>query len=197
MCDAYILTKPRVIRSDFDSRIATSVTWQNDRMFRPEGLAPVLMPDGAVTSLTWGFRRPFFPCLHLANLDYLRGQPWKRAFKHGRCIVPMTSFLEVEENNGCGRTFEMSALDSGLLWAAGLWDVEHRRPRRFALIMVETPVVAEVFQRPAIMNEAEAIAYLSGATDAIPLGKLALKSEELPGALRSAGPASGSPPDAT
>jgi len=184
MCDAYTLAKPQHIQTDFEATAGAVISWKNDRLFRPGDLAPVLMPDGQVSSLVWGFKRPFFPCLHLAKLTSLNAQPWKLASKRGRCLVPMSTFLEVESKQGYGRTYELSSPEEVLLWAAGIWDVEHRKPRRFALVMVETPVVGFVNQRPAVLNEQEARAYLRGEPDTISLGEIPLKNVELPGALR-------------
>ena len=192
MCDAYTLSEFQHSCSDFESAFADAVHWKNDRMLRPDALAPVMMSDGSVRTLVCGFQRPFVPPMHVVKSTCLGEKYWKSAAMRGRCLIPMVTFFEVSNGGDCGSVHELHSRCGGLMLAAGVWDVANRKPRRFAVITGGEPSGAHAVHRPVILNETEARAYLSGELDAGSVGEFPFRCVELPSAIRTAGAAAGS-----
>lgn len=185
MCEAFTLAKLKRPLTDIETAVTEAVTWGADKMFRPNSTAPVLLPDGQLHHLTWGIRRSFLPCVHLIKCSSLGDKSWKSAASRGRCVIPMTTFLEMKRDDGCGPVFELAAKDGGLIWVAGIWDVVQRKPRRFAIITREHSTEAGSHTHPVAMDEEGAWAYLSKKVDAASTGDFPFHRDELPGALCS------------
>lgn len=192
MCDAYTLSKLQLPGSDFESTLTEAIHWTNDRMLRPDALAPVMMPDGNVHTLVWGFQRPFVPPMHVVKSTCLGEKHWKSAATRGRCLIPMITFFEIRNGSDCGSVYELHSHDGGLMLAAGVWDVASRKPRRFAVIVGAQPAGAHTVSRPVILNESEARAYLAGKLDPGSVAEFSFKCVELPSAIRTSGTAAGS-----
>ncbi|MBK1818233.1 SOS response-associated peptidase family protein [Luteolibacter yonseiensis] len=134
MQEAFTLAKSTRLLTDSETAATEAVAWGADEMFQPNSTALAMLPDGQFHHLIWGIRRWFLPCVHLIKCISLGDKSWKSTASRGRCVIPMTTFVEMNREDWWGGVFELVAKEGGLMWVAGIWDVVQRRPRHFAII---------------------------------------------------------------
>jgi putative SOS response-associated peptidase YedK len=90
---------------------------------QPTDLGLVIMPDGELRTMKWGFRRPFKGKLKktvwrtIVNTreDNLDSGTWREAIAERRCIVPVGLAYEWNSEKGHQRTFGMERPNDGYM----------------------------------------------------------------------------------
>jgi putative SOS response-associated peptidase YedK len=142
------------------------------RIVRPTHKAPVIMPDGSLRKMTWGFKRqmkgktgkPISRTIVNSREDKLSSHTWREAFHERRCLIPAFSFYEWIERPGgmVPLNFESSA--NQLLWIAGIWEEDQNRGHVYSMITTEpNALVAPVHDRmPAVLLPDQMLPFLQG-----------------------------------
>lgn len=140
------------------------------RIVRPTKSAPVLMQDGAIRTMLWGFRLPIpgqpgkTRIVYNSREDKLHISTWKKSFAERRCLVPAAAFYEWIDLRGLKVPLRFTRPDSHPTWIAGIWRREIDRGECFSIITTEpNNVMAAVHDRmPALLTDRQIPAYLSG-----------------------------------
>lgn len=163
MCTAYEIGKKgnrlpaRVKPKAADKLRAQAET----RIIRPTLSAPVIMPNGELREMSWGFRRsfkgksgkPIGRTIVNSREDKLSGMTWRDAFRHRRCLILASSFFEwVEGPGGRAKPLRFTSVADDWLWIAGIWE-EGEKGECFSMITTEpTAAIAPVHDRmPAVL----------------------------------------------
>jgi putative SOS response-associated peptidase YedK len=143
-----------------------------ERLVRPTLEAPVMMPDGRLELMHWGFRRQFTAKLKgrpplrrtIVNSreDKLAGPMWREAFQSRRCLVPATAFYEWTERQGRKLPLRFTRPDGRMIWIAGIWEEHPEHGRCHSMITTEpSAAIAPVHDRmPAVLPESAILPYL-------------------------------------
>lgn len=192
MCTAYELGKRGGSFPDHVKREAiqellglTSAT-----LIRPTLVAPVILPDGSLASMRWGFRRTFASkvkgrrpvkrTIVNSREDKLHGGMWKQAFQERRCLVPAAAFFEWVEVDGKKRPLRFERPGEEWIWIAGIWEQDEEEGRCFSMITTEpNAYVHAVHDRmPAVLSEAQITPYLDGGLQAFGPSSVELEFQE-------------------
>ncbi|MBB5353925.1 putative SOS response-associated peptidase YedK [Haloferula luteola] len=144
-------------------------------LIRPTLPAPVLLPDGSLAIMSWGFRRtlpsntkgkaPTKRTIVNSREDMLDGRTWKKAFAERRCIIPASCFYEWTEGPG-GRKIplRLDPQEDALLWIAGIWEKSDEHGQCFSMITTEpNEQIAPVHDRmPAVLSSGQLRPFLEG-----------------------------------
>lgn len=144
------------------------------RIVRPTLAAPVILPDGALREMQWGFRRkfrgkkgPVSRTVVNSREDKLGSPMWREAFRERRCLIPAIAFYEWVEGPG-GKAVPMRFTDEGVGWLllAGIWEEGESGPC-FSMITTEpSAFVREVHDRmPAVLTDEQIDPFLDGKLD--------------------------------
>lgn len=176
VCTAYELGKPRGSAPGYlDAQaVAEILSIKETRIIRPTIPAPVILPDGSLRTMHWGFRRAFAPKLKgkqpvwrtIVNSreDKLDGRTWKEAFSLRRCLIPASSFFEWVNMGGRNVPLRFERPGGEWIWIAGIWEVDEERGECFSMITTEpNDVVEPVHDRmPAVLDDAQIPPFLKG-----------------------------------
>ncbi len=125
------------------------------------GLVPAWSKDGKMLGSTIN-----------ARLESAAEKPtFRSAYRHRRCLVPMTGYYEWVETASGKQPFYLTALDDAPLWVAGLWE---RWMRADAVVESFTIITraaegaaATIHDRmPGILPASVAAEWITGATEA-------------------------------
>lgn len=175
MCTAYKVGNrghiSEQLKSGYGFEVLVDI--KSPRIVRPTHKAPVVMPDGSMREMIWGFRRKVpavksktrWQTIVNSREDKLGGRIWSGAFSERRCLIPAYSFFEWVSNSAGGMMpleFEDSA--GGMLWVAGIWEQDPERGEVYSMITTEpNAVVGPVHDRmPAVLAETQFQRFLSG-----------------------------------
>lgn len=176
MCTAYELGKrggsfPEAVNAAvIDELLEIAET----RIIRPTLPAPVMTADGALRTMSWGFRRSFAPkakgrapvwrTIVNSREDKLGGATWRDAFARRRCLIPAAAFYEWVEIGGRKTPLRFERPDGEWLWIAGIWEEDEERGPCFSMITTEpNEVLKPVHDRmPAVLDNARIGPFLSG-----------------------------------
>ncbi len=174
MCTAYELGKrggsfPEHLRAEaVDGLLKIPET----RLLRPTLAAPVILPDGSLREMSWGFRRQFAAkvkgrkavtrTIVNSREDKLDGRAWKEAFTERRCLIPAASFYEWVERDGRKFPLRFEDAKGEWLWLAGIWEESEEHGECFSMITTEpNAVMKPVHDRmPAVLTLAQIPSYL-------------------------------------
>lgn len=166
------------------------------RLIRPTLEAPVLLPDGAGTTMSWGFRREFAskqkgrPTIRRTIVnsreDKLGGPVWREAFRERRCLIPATSYFEWTDDGGRAVPLRFQRPDFRWLWIAGIWEESPIHGRCFSMITTDpTATIATVHDRmPAVLPEHLLLPYLRGEVDRFGPSEVPLSFSTTPNFLK-------------
>lgn len=129
---------------------------------RPNDEAPILRQHGAGAELLpmrWGFRGKADKAPLVINM-----RSEGRAFEQGRCLVPVSSFVEYTGSKYPKTRWRFRMPDVSWFCFAGLWR-QAEEGCRYSLLTVEAgPDIATIHGRqPAILRHDEWSAWLTGA----------------------------------
>lgn len=134
MCTAYELGKQRGSTPGYlnPKAVAEILSIQETRLIRPTIPAPVILPDGSLREMNWGFRRAFatkikgrpptWRTIVNSREDKLDGRTWKEALTMRRCLIPASSFYEWVEVGGRNVPLRFERPGGEWLWIAGIWE---------------------------------------------------------------------------
>lgn len=173
MCTAYEIG-PDASRGEFPAvaDFLAALAELPARLVRPTLEAPVMMPDGSLETMSWGFRRQFAPkvkgrpplrrTIVNSREDKLGGPVWREAFQERRCLIPATAFYEWIERDSHNLPLRFRDPGGGPLWIAGIWEEHAEHGRCYSMITTEPNVaIAPVHDRmPAVLPESKILPYL-------------------------------------
>lgn len=141
-------------------------------IIRPTLPAPVLMPEGELRTMAWGFRRPvpggktkqLWRTIVNSREDKLQGRTWSKAFRERRCLIPAAAFYEWTDGPAGKVPLRFERPDDEWLWIAGIWEQDKERGECFSMITTEpNDVLAPVHDRmPAVLAPEQIGPYLAG-----------------------------------
>ena len=173
MCTAYEIGKRGGSHADHVKAAAFEYLMGLERaIIRPTHPAPVVMPDGDLRTMIWGFRRPVpgvrqkkvWRTIVNSREDKLSGRTWKEAFAERRCLIPAASFFEWVQGPRGKVPLRFEDPGGGMLWIAGIWEDDKDRGECFSMITTEpNPIVQPVHDRmPAVLRAEQIRPYLAG-----------------------------------
>lgn len=208
MCTAYELGKRG---GTFPDRLnATAVrdllAITSTQIIRPTIPAPVIIADGSLRTMHWGFRRsfasavkgkkPVWRTIVNSREDKLGGRTWKKVFAERRCLVPAASFYEWVEIAGRKVPLRFKGPGGEWLWIAGIWENNEERGECFSMITTEPNAVLEpVHDRmPAVLANCQITPFLQGELNEFGPSTVALEFEEASNFLKRSPVAQEPPP---
>ncbi len=138
---------------------------------RPTLLAPVIMPDGDLQEMSWGFRRKFRGAKGVVSRtvvnsreDKLDSAMWREAFRERRCLIPAIAFYEWVEAPGCkAAPLRFTREDDGWIMIAGIWEEGETGPCFSMLTTESSAFVRKVHDRmPAVLTDSQIDPFLDG-----------------------------------
>lgn len=174
MCTAYEIGKrggsfPEWLRA---SAVEHLLGLDEVRIIRPTIPAPVVLPDGNLQEMIWGFRRPVpavktkqtWRTIVNSREDKLKGRTWSKAFQERRCLIPAAGFYEWVDTPGGKAPLRFEDPAKELLWIAGIWEVDKERGHCFSMITTEpNELVTPVHDRmPAVLLPEQFRPFLDG-----------------------------------
>lgn len=202
VCTAYEIGKRR---GPFpDQLLAESIvaleSQQTLKIVRPTLSAPVILPDGSLVQMSWGFRRSFASktkgrkaiarTIVNSREDKLNGRMWKAAFRERRCLIPAGSFYEWTEVGKTKVPLRFEATTGAWLFIAGIWEDSEENGRCFSMITTEpNRTVAPVHDRmPAVLDQQSVAPFLDGTLHAFGPSSVALEYAKAENFLKPARP---------
>lgn len=144
------------------------------------GYAGLVIADGQVRSMTWGFPlalkgkqgQPLKPKpVNNTRADKLSTGFWRPSFQSRRCLIPVSAFAEAEGERGRMTRTWFTLPDQEVFAVAGIWRESVEWGPVYSMVMTEACIhVADVHDRmPVILPEADWIDWLDGPPDAASL----------------------------
>ena len=166
MCTAYNLGKRK---GNFPKRLKKDARQQLDsiaesKLMRPTLQGPVILPDGQLAEMRWGFSRKFSNAVVSAREDKLDSPMRQVAMRESRCLIPLAAYFEWSGPTGQKRTHRFTSPEDDWLWIAGIWEHHQEYGRCYSMITTEpTGVVRGIHSRmPAILSLDQTDAFLDG-----------------------------------
>lgn len=157
------------------------------RVVRPTLEAPVIMPDGELHTMIWGFRRPVpgktkvvWRTIVNSREDKLQGRTWKKAFAERRCLIPAAAFYEWIDGPKGKVPLRFERPGDEWSWIAGIWEEDRERGECFSMITTEpNGLVGPVHDRmPAVLADEQIGPFLSGALEEFGPSSVTLEFQE-------------------
>lgn len=150
--------------------VARILAQEEKRIIRPTLSAPVILPDGSLKSMAWGFRIPVpgkkgtMRTVVNSREDKLGGRTWNKSFRERRCLIPAAAFYEWVQGTAGMVPLRFERPEHSITWIAGIWREEEERGECFSMITTEpNSVLAPVHDRmPAVLTDEQIPAYLAG-----------------------------------
>lgn len=198
MCTAYKIG-PDASRSEFPAvaDFIAALAELPERLVRPTLDAPVMMPDGRLEMMSWGFRRHFAPktrgrpplrrTIVNSREDKLAGPMWRHAFQNRRCLIPASAFFEWIDRGGRMVPLRFTRPGGRMIWIAGIWEEHPEHGRCHSMITTEpTAAIAPVHDRmPAVLTEDAVLPYLRDELHAFGPSTVPLEFAEAPNFLKA------------
>lgn len=129
--------------------------------------APVMLADGEVKMMRWGFERHGLGTINNTRADNLDSKVWAEAYASRRCLIPMVGYYEWSGGKGHKRTHRFSSPQSRWLWVAGIWEKSEELGSCFSMLTTEANrLVTPIHHRmPAVLSSAEFTPYLEAGLD--------------------------------
>lgn len=174
MCTAYELGKrggsfPSFVRA---RAIKTLMGLERPTLIRPTDPGLVILPDGELATMSWGFRRTDKGKLKQVvkrtvvntRTDHLHYPIWRDAIAGRRCIVPMAWCYESNSNPKPTRWWRIEKAAFEWMWVAGVWEEDAQFGRVYSTLTTQpNALVAPIHDRMlAILREEEIEPYLRG-----------------------------------
>ena len=170
VCTAYELGKRG---GSFPQWVTAEVTagllgLRGKTIVRPTLPAPVILPEGKLATMRWGFRVqiPGGKSRSVVNSreDKLSGSTWKNSFNERRCLIPASAFYEWIQRPQGNVPLRFERPGDEWLWIAGIWREEPGRGQVFSMITTEpNGIVGPVHDRmPAVLADEQLRPFLDG-----------------------------------
>lgn len=124
MCNAFnTAQKTKKIPLPFGGNPPDSLSDEPEtRLIRRTDSTPVILPDGTLTEMRWGFQRKGLGVINNTRSDNLESPVWKESFARRPCLIPLISYYEWSGPKGHKRTHLFRSAAQQWLYAAGLWE---------------------------------------------------------------------------
>lgn len=101
-----------------------SPSYERNTDVRPTQNAPVLLPDGQLRLLRWGFQPAFAkqPLINARSETVMEKPTFREAFSRRRCIIPATGFYEWKTTEAAKEKHLFETREP-FVALAGLWEV--------------------------------------------------------------------------
>lgn len=201
MCTAYELGKRQGQTFPawmLDDAIETLFGLSGRIIVRPTHSAPVILGDGSLRMMSWGFRRPvpgktklLWRTVVNSREDKLAGRTWKEAFAQRRCLIPAAAFYEWVAGPGKSAIplrFERPGEE--WIWIAGIWETDKELGPVYSMVTTEpTLEIGPIHDRmPAVLAEDRLRPYLDGELHEFGPSPVPLRWEETENFLKKAVP---------
>ena len=165
MCNIYQFKIRNQSSDAFRAKVEAAARTMAADVTRKTDPGVVVRAGGEVAVMRWGFRRDFNPAVNNTRADKLDSPMWEDAFRHRRCVIPVTAFWDWGAGTG-GRKQAHFISDprEDWLWMAGVWEDDAGLGPCYSMVTtVASPVMAVLHDRmPAIVRRDEANAWLKG-----------------------------------
>lgn len=173
MCTAYEIGKkgnrlPARVKNPVAEKLRSL---RETRIIRPTLSAPVILPDGDLQEMSWGFRRkfrgskgPVSRTIVNSREDKLDTPIWREAFRARRCLIPAIAFYEwIEGPGGKAVPLRFTRVDDEWIMIAGIWE-DGQDGRCFSMLTTEpSAFVRAVHDRmPAVLSDGQIGSFLDG-----------------------------------
>lgn len=166
MCNTYRIN-PKREAEGMSQRVSEAAAKLASSLVRKSDPGVVMLADGRVEVMCWGFHRNFNPAINNARSDKLEAGMWADAFRERRCVIPMSLFYEWgADTGGRKQPHEFHDPDDGYLWSAGIWE-EHAElgPCYTMVTTAASPLMAPVHDRmPALLRPEQMTEFLGGSS---------------------------------
>lgn len=130
------------------------------------GYSGLVVADGALVSMTWGFPlamkskrtgEPLKPRpVNNARTDKLGSYFWRHSFEERRCLIPLSAWAEAEGPNGGKTRTWLSVPDEDLFACAGIWRDCEEWGRCYSMVMTDASgPAADVHDRMPVLLRPE------------------------------------------
>lgn len=203
MCTAYELGKRQGQTFPAwmtDHAIKTLLGLSGRTIVRPTLPAPIILPDGSLRVMEWGFRRRvpgktklLWRTIVNSREDKLGGRTWKESFAERRCLIPASAFYEWIAGPKTMIPLRFERPDEEWIWIAGIWETDPARGDVFSMITTEpTLEIGPIHDRmPAVLADDKLRPYLSHEIHEFGPSPVPLRWQETENFLKKAEP----PPD--
>lgn len=176
MCNLYRMTTPAdAVAKLFKAVPASGANFAAEVYPKYTGL---VITDGAVRTMTWGFPRhavskktgkPLKPtATNNARDDKLRGNPmWRDSFRDRRCLIPVTAWAEAEGEPGRMTRTWYSLPNQDVFAVAGIWRPTDEWGDAYSMVMVDScEAMSDVHDRmPTILAATDWDQWTAGTPD--------------------------------
>jgi len=165
MCNIYRIEPKPGKNQRVRVRIAEAAGELTSPLVRKSDPGVVVLADGRVEVMRWGFHRSFNTAINNARSDKLDSGMWAEALRHAcHCAIPVSAFYEWGPGTG-GRkqAHEFSDPDDDWLWIAGLWEPGGDLGPCYTMVTTAaSPVMAPIHDRmPAVLCADEVAGYIN------------------------------------
>ncbi|GAA5495881.1 hypothetical protein Rhal01_02062 [Rubritalea halochordaticola] len=167
MCSVYDLAKKQPAQQDFDLLEGVMEVLQamdERRLIRRTDRAPVMLADGTVEEMHWGYMRQGLGPVNNARSEKLDSPMWRESFAERRCLIPVAHFFEWSGPKGSKRTHRFEHPAGEWLWMAGMWEESREYGHCYTMLTTAANSLMEPIHKrmPAVLVGEEIPAYLAG-----------------------------------
>jgi len=187
MCNAFnTARKTEEIALPFGSNSPDSLSVEIEtRLIRRTDSTPVILPDGGLTKMRWGFHRKGLGVINNTRSDNLESQVWKESFARRPCLIPLISYYEWSGPKGRKRTHLFRSADQLWLYAAALWEPDTEFGDCVSMLTTDSnEFVSPIHHRmPALLDSEGRHQYLSQSLSTFEPSTLSLEVIDAPNPL--------------
>jgi len=166
MCNSYRITPKGRAEQGIPAAVAAAAARLPAALVRKSDMGLVVIKDGEVKGMRWGFARSFNSSINNTRADKVGEGMWAEAFRDRRCVIPASAFYEWGPGAaGKKQAFEFRAPGDDYLWIAGVWEPNADFGPCYSMITTDAPpIMAPIHDcMPAVLAPAEVGAYLNSA----------------------------------
>lgn len=183
MCSVYDLVKRKKADQEIDllSEVMEVLQAMDERrLVRRTDSAPVVLVDGRVEEMRWGYMRQGQGPVNNARSEKLDAPMWRESFHERRCLIPVAHFYEWSGPKGRKRTHRFEHPGGEWLWMAGMWEESAEYGRCYTMLTTAANGLMEPIhdRMPAVLVGDERVAYLAGGMREFHPGKGCLRVED-------------------
>ncbi|ANU07094.1 SOS response-associated peptidase [Paraurantiacibacter namhicola] len=166
MCNLYRMANSAAEVANFFELVAATGSNVPGHVY--PGTPGLVIVDGTVTSMTWGFPfaqvskktgKPLKPKpVNNARTDKLKSFFWRQSFEQRRCLIPLEAFAEAEGQRGAMTRTWMSMPGANMFTVAGIHRETDEWGAAYSMVMTDANAqMSAIHNRmPVILATAEA-----------------------------------------
>ena len=186
MCNAFnTAQKPNKISLPFGKGKRDSLVEVESRLIRRTDSTPVILPDGSLTEMRWGFQRKGLGVINNTRSDNLDSPVWKDSFANRPCLIPLISYYEWSGPKGHKRTHLFQSSEGYWLYAAAIWEESSEHGNCVSMLTTDaSEFVSPIHHRmPAFLDPEQQNQYLRQSLSAFTPSSLPLSVNDAPNPL--------------